>query len=55
MEGLDGEVSDSAMIGWCYIPQHEGKAEGNSLVLLRKEITPELEGDQDPEPGFNPN
>lgn len=52
---LDGEVSDSAMIVGATFLSTGGKAEGNSLALLRKELTPKLEGDQDPESGFNPN
>ena len=32
-----------------------GKAEEASLALFWKEVTPKLEGDQNPEPGFNPN
>lgn len=51
---LDGKVSDSPIIGWCYTPQHEGQSREES-ALLPKEITPKLEGDQYPEPGFNSN
>ena len=52
---LDAQVSYSSVIGWCYVPSALGAKAENSLALLPKEITPNLEGDQCLEPGFNPN
>lgn len=53
LSGVDGSMELDG-VGTTFLSMR-GKAEGNSLALLQKESTLNLKGDQDPEPGFNPN
>lgn len=53
--GWVGEVSGCPVVVGATFVSTRGKAEEDILALFWKEVTPKLERDQYPEPGFNPN